>query len=200
MRCEYCESDAAFACGDCGKGLCWNHARLKVVCTDCIPKHAEQEIRIRSGSIEDKPFVERNFKEVLLLSDEDLRDEFDEDHSPPNHSLFIAEVDNTPVGFASLAKTSEVQGWLGMMAILPSFQRRGIGDKLVNAVINKARELGLKQLVVTTSNENVPALMLYMKHGFKTVSVKHDVHEKHGIRGFGVPGFDDVRLEMKLRD
>lgn len=192
MKCKYCEEEAVYACTYCGKGLCWDHVKLKVVCSDCIPQHEELEVKIRGGGLEDKPFVE-TFKKVLCLSDEDVEDNFS-----PNHYIFISEVDNIPVGFAILAKTSEVQGWLSTMGVLPRFQRRGIGTRLVKTITDKSRELRLKQLVVTTSNEDVPALMLCMKHGFKIVSVKHDVYEKYGICGFGVPGFDELRLEMKL--
>lgn len=193
MQCEYCEDDAVFVCSDCEKGLCWNHARLKVVCLDCVPKHEDIEIKIRTGSVKDKAFLEK-FKRTLLLSDSEIEDHI----SNPNKFVFIAEVNNTPIGFAVLAKISEIEGWLSVIGVLPHFQRMGVGTKLMGAIINKSREFGLKRINVTTSNENVPALMLFMKRGFKVVEAKQDVYKEYGIYGFGVPGFDELRLQLSL--
>ena len=131
MKCRYCEEDAAHACGDCGKGLCWNHARLKVVCLECVPKHEEIEINIRAGGIEDKPFVEK-FKKTLFLSEREIEDEL----TSPHHFIFIAEVNNIPVGFVVLAKTSETQGCLSLIGVLPGYQRMGIGTRLMKSLMN----------------------------------------------------------------
>ncbi len=43
-------------------------------------------------------------------------------------------------------------GWLGSLVIDPEYQKRGIGKALIEAVKNKAKELGLSKLYLFTLN------------------------------------------------
>jgi DNA-binding MarR family transcriptional regulator/N-acetylglutamate synthase-like GNAT family acetyltransferase len=51
-------------------------------------------------------------------------------------------------------------------AVAPQFQKRGIGAFLLNAAIQRARELHAKKLVLYTSPILISALNLYIKYGF----------------------------------
>lgn len=51
----------------------------------------------------------------------------------------------------------------------PKEQGRGLGRKLMQAVIDSAKTRGLRGAVVQTENENTPAQTLYEKLGFKKV-------------------------------
>ncbi|MDK2123885.1 GNAT family N-acetyltransferase [Parachitinimonas caeni] len=61
------------------------------------------------------------------------------------------------------------QGWLiARLVVSPAFQRRGIGQTLVNAAIDHA---GDNLLTVGTALANLPALQLYRRLGFRDASL-----------------------------
>jgi hypothetical protein len=65
-----------------------------------------------------------------------------------------------------------------------------------------ARRLGLHRLVVSTTNDNLPALYFYQRRGYRmTVLVPDSVIEHTGQvnSGFaGIPVRDEIRLEKRL--
>ncbi len=66
---------------------------------------------------------------------------------------------------------------MGPLAVLPEYQGRGIGSLLIKAVINKARELGYKGIVIYGNPD------FYHRFGFVNA-------EQFGIRTAGGENFD----------
>ena len=58
---------------------------------------------------------------------------------------------------------------LAKMAVDPSARGRGYGDRLVEAAIALAREVGARRLMLVSNTRLGPALALYRKHGFRDV-------------------------------
>jgi putative acetyltransferase len=58
---------------------------------------------------------------------------------------------------------------LAKMAVEPSAQGRGYGDRLVEAAIGFARGAGATRLMLVSNTRLGPALNLYRKHGFRDV-------------------------------
>jgi putative acetyltransferase len=58
---------------------------------------------------------------------------------------------------------------LAKMAVEPSAQGRGYGDRLVEAVIAFARGADATRLMLVSNSRLGPALNLYRKHGFRDV-------------------------------
>jgi putative acetyltransferase len=58
---------------------------------------------------------------------------------------------------------------LAKMAVEPSAQGRGYGDRLVEAAVGFAREAGARRLMLVSNTRLSPALKLYRKHGFHEV-------------------------------
>ena len=56
---------------------------------------------------------------------------------------------------------------LAKMAVEPSAQGRGYGDRLVEAAVEFAREAGARRLMLVSNTRLGPALTLYRKHGFR---------------------------------
>lgn len=63
----------------------------------------------------------------------------------------------------SEAKVGEVR----RLVVLPSHRRRGVGERLMDAVMKHARANGIVALELTTSDYNVGALSLYKKDGWR---------------------------------
>ena len=61
------------------------------------------------------------------------------------------------------------------VAVIDSFQRRGIGSALAAQVVKRARANGFARLSATTFLDNVPARALVARLGFLRVGIDHGV-------------------------
>ena len=77
---------------------------------------------------------------------------------------------------------------LAKMAVEPSAQGRGYGDRLIEAVIGFARAAGAARLMLVSNTRLGPALNLYRKHGFRDVPLDP-------ANGYSRA---DIQLELRL--
>ena len=56
---------------------------------------------------------------------------------------------------------------LAALAVAADRQRRGIGGRLVDVAVAAARTWGAGELWLVTTNDNLDALRLYQRHGFR---------------------------------
>lgn len=83
---------------------------------------------------------------------------------------------------------------------------QGIGTKLIEAVIQEARDAGCQRLFVTTTNDNLRALGFYQKRGFELVSIHRGaVNEARKLKPSisltgcnNIPIRDEIELELFL--
>ncbi len=76
----------------------------------------------------------------------------------------------------------------------------GIGSCLLDAVRDKARELGCKRLWLITTNDNTPALRFYQRRGFDLVALyRNAVTESRKLKP-EIPnaGFDGIAIRHEL--
>jgi ribosomal protein S18 acetylase RimI-like enzyme len=89
--------------------------------------------------------------------------------SPSVHG-FIGEADGTPAGFARVQfHRNENRLYLASLYLLPDFQRKGIGGRLLAAAEKKALAYNLGELWVGVMFQNEPARRWYEKRGFRFV-------------------------------
>ncbi len=81
------------------------------------------------------------------------------------HIFYIAELDKTPIGFASVSKEEDAVYKLNKLYVLPNIQKSGAGKALLNKVIVYARAQG-GQLLQLQVNRNNQAKLFYEKQGF----------------------------------
>jgi GNAT superfamily N-acetyltransferase len=79
----------------------------------------------------------------------------------PN-SWLVATIDGTVVGLGGVTGYGPFS-WLGLMAVDPAMQRRGIGQALVEALIARAQELGSSAVLLDASDAGAP---VYARLGF----------------------------------
>lgn len=77
---------------------------------------------------------------------------------------------------------------LAKMAVEPSAQGRGYGDRLVEAAVGFARGAGAHRLMLVSNTRLGPALNLYRKHGFQDVPLDP-------ANGYSRA---DIQLELRL--
>lgn len=84
--------------------------------------------------------------------------------------LFLAAVeDGVTVGYVG-CQTVLDEGYITNIAVLPAFRRRGIAERLLGALLERAEGLSFVTLEVRESNR--PAAVLYEKMGFLRVGVR----------------------------
>jgi GNAT superfamily N-acetyltransferase len=73
------------------------------------------------------------------------------------------------IGFIILTEIAARQGHLPQVAVLPEFQRQGLGRLLVSVGLSRLTELGFETLSLIVSRLNQPALRMYQLMGFQPV-------------------------------
>jgi len=81
--------------------------------------------------------------------------------------IFIALVDDEVAGTCALLKHTEKKYELAKMGVAGKYQNLGIGQKLVDATIEKSKQLGADKLILGTSKCLEAANHLYQKIGFE---------------------------------
>jgi putative acetyltransferase len=84
--------------------------------------------------------------------------------------IFMALVDNRPVGCCALLPMGQGEFELAKMAVLEEQRGRGIGRKVLEYAIAQARKLGATRLYLETNRKLVNAIHLYESVGFQHVS------------------------------
>ena len=76
----------------------------------------------------------------------------------------------------------------------------GIGSCLLDAVRNKARELGCKRLWLITTNDNTPALRFYQRRGFDLIGFHRNAIAEGRKLKSEIPnvGFDGIPIRHEL--
>ncbi|MGD8545241.1 MAG: GNAT family acetyltransferase [Candidatus Bathyarchaeota archaeon] len=80
--------------------------------------------------------------------------------------FFIALLDSQLVGSIMVGYEGH-RGWINYLAVLPSFQRRGYGRKLVNKAIDELKKIGCLKLNLQVRKSNAPVVEFYRHLGFK---------------------------------
>lgn len=199
MMCRYCEKDAVCKCSICESIMCGEHAKLRTVCPSCIKKTSLEYTvnRATEGMKKEtiKEFVRRFWGEEEQLT-------FDRKFKVADLPAYVAKAGNKVMGFASFAEI-ETAIILVALGIIPKYQNAGIGKTLIEKVEAEAKRLRKRKLLVSTSNDDLPALAFYQSLGFQIFEVKPNViAEKHGeiLKGIGgLPIRDELRLQRLLQ-
>ena len=198
MGCKYCGEDAVFRCGVCGGLICAKHARLATVCASHL-KESKLEFRVHKIVSGGERSVVRNFVRRFWGEEEQLT--FDRKFTVVELPAFVAKVQDAVIGFISFSPTSDAL-LVVALGVLPRYQGCGIGSRLIKKVEDEARKLGKIKVLVSTSNDDLPALGFYQSRGFQIYQVKPNViAEKHAkiLRGIGgLPVRDELRLQKML--
>lgn len=84
----------------------------------------------------------------------------------PGHNV-IAILDGAPAGMASGVPARHGAVGLISMFVAPLARGRGVGDRLVETILAWARDTGAARLRLAVKSDNIPAVGLYRRHGFR---------------------------------
>lgn len=100
------------------------------------------------------PWSESTFRGLLRRTDSDL---------------FVAELEGAIVGYSVFWAVTD-QGELGNVAIDKDHRGKGIGRKLIEAVLARAAERGTREIFLEVRKSNFGAQALYGQFGFYEVA------------------------------
>ncbi|MFF7127506.1 GNAT family N-acetyltransferase [Streptomyces sp. NPDC008240] len=117
--------------------------------------------------------------------------DFAQDHDPHLERVWIAELEGRPVGCVICVRDDvPATARLRLLLVEPDARGHGIGDRLVRAVVDFARGVGYRDLVLWTNDVLSSARHLYQRHGF--VLVAERPHRSFGKDLLG----QDWRLDL----
>jgi GNAT superfamily N-acetyltransferase len=189
---------AALRCGRCGRIADWNEARLQVVCS-CrtrlelpppLVREATAGDRIRALEIFSHEFRGRQ----LVANGQPV--------SVDNAELLVAETEGGVNG-ALAWRRHDGAFHIIALATDPMWQRAGVGGYLVAEAEALARRQGLPRVLVTVSNDNIPALYFYQRRGYTLAAVLSGAvasqPANRDLSGFaGIPIRDELQLSKEV--
>lgn len=183
-----------YRCPVCGEELPLTAARMTVTCSAHVPAGETPDVVVREATAADLAAIteicDRVWGETEL-------DTFGRTFDVLGTDNIVAEVDGT---FAGMIALSIDRGDLAvvMLSVYPEYQGAGVGGRLVDAAVRRATEMKLPLVKVATTNDDIPALYFYQRHGFHIFEIATGVMvDHHGAveTGFaGIPTRDEVHL------
>ena len=95
-------------------------------------------------------------------------------------SVYIAYYDGKPVGSFRLKQDGN-KVILSRFAVLPEFQRLGIGSKILKYAEESSRRSDVEMIELYSATEHRKLKNYYIRHGFKVVEVSEAKGYKRGV-------------------
>jgi putative acetyltransferase len=97
--------------------------------------------------------------------------------------IFFALSGEKAVGTAALLRVGEESFELAKMAVAPEYRGLKIGDKLMSACLEYAKNVGKRRVFLLSNTKLAPALALYKKSGFREIPLDPDnLYERTDIQ------------------
>lgn len=193
---DYPAEPFVLRCSRCGRLIDWDEARLQIVC-GCRPRFELPPVLVREATDDDRASVrdlfQRDFGRSRIVA---FGEVMDIDAMP----ALVAVVTDAPSGALTYRLLGDALHIVALATDAMS-QRSGVGGYLVAEAELLARRLELARVIVTTTNDNLPALYFFQRRGYRlTDLVPEGVHSQAGgLAGFaGIPVRDEIRLEKRL--
>ncbi len=188
---------AVLRCSRCGRFVDWEDAHVQVVCT-CRPHLDLPPVMVREATETDRAaareLFQQDFGRTKIVA-------FGEVMDIEQMPALVAILHDAPSGALAYRLLGDALHIVAL-ATDPMWQRSGVGGYLVAEAELLARRLTLGRLVVSTTNDNLPALYFYQRKGYRmTELVPGSIieHTHQIVAGFaGIPVRDEIRLEKRL--
>jgi len=194
----YSAKPSVLRCSRCGRFVDWAEARLQIVC-GCRPHLDLPPVLTREATAAERVLVlelfRRDFGRTRIAT-------FGEVVSLEDTSTIVADMQGDISG--ALAWKERDDGLqIVALATDPMWQRSGVGGHLVAEAEALARRSGTGRMVLATTNDNLPALYFYQRHGYRLSAILRNsvaAHSRgHVAQDFaGIPIVDELQLAKNL--
>lgn len=118
---------------------------------------------------------DNNFKEYLNKQcyDDEL-EHLESKYGLPYGRLYLAICDNKIAGCIGLRKIDNENCEMKRLYVKPAFRRKELGNILVKKIIEDAKAIGYKHILLDTFPFLEAAIKLYKKHGFYEIESYND--------------------------
>lgn len=196
--CHLCQDQGEFLCSSCHNPSCGKHSKFRIVCSHCIPQRT-CHYTLREATCDDAKAIKEL---VLLFWGDPIQLMFNQSYTVPDEPAFVAVDKEQVIGFLSYTNFGEDAVLIVALGVQPRYQGCGIGHSLIQKAEDYAKSQFRDQLLVVTSNDDLPALAFYQRQGFQLFEVIPDViAQKLGgmYNGIGnIPIRDELRLRKQL--
>jgi ribosomal protein S18 acetylase RimI-like enzyme len=160
----------------------------------------QETIEIRPKADADQAFVQSELvKHWCTTTIWSVDRRYEADQLP----AFIAWLDGHRVGHITLGFDP---GECEVVTLSATVEGKGIATMLLDAAAVEARQRGAKRLRLTTTNDNLRALAMYQKRGWKLIALHKGMIDRYRERvpaipliGLnGIPLHDEIELELPL--
>lgn len=107
-----------------------------------------------------------------------------------HHYLVAVDADEAVLGYAGLAVSPPDEAWIQNVGVRRAAQRRGIGRRLLEALLAEAERRGIRKILLEVAVDNGPAQRLYAQYGFEGVGVR---------KGYYQPSNTDALVMLRER-
>jgi GNAT superfamily N-acetyltransferase len=183
-----------YRCPTCGKDLPLGEARMTVTCAGHTER-APIEFEVRRAEDADTTAIEMICDRAL---GETVLDVFGATYDVMEAINFIATLEGELIGLLSLVLRGG-EATIIFMSVYPENQGTGVGSALLEAANTLANERGLQFLRVAVTNDDIPQMYFYQRHGFAIYEAA--IGEVADRFGSATPGFSSipVRDEFRMR-
>ena len=186
-----------YRCPTCGKDLPLNEARLTVTCAE----HQRSEpiaFAVREARKSDRRDVEQICDRALGETEVDV---FGKTFDVLSGVNLVAHAGDELAGLLACSVHGGALAIL-LLSVYPDFQGRGVGSALLEEADRIAAQRALPYLRTAVSNDDIPQLYFYQRHGFVLDELAVGaVADQLGsvVAGFsGIPVRDELRLRRAV--
>jgi len=132
-------------------------------------------VTIESMTVDDISQVAEIERQIFSIpwSEKAFRDSMESD----NTIYIVAKENNNVAGYAGMYLSFE-EGNITNVAVNPLSRRKGIGEKIVRDILNRAYEKGVRDVFLEVRETNSVAIALYEKIGFKEEGIRKNFYDK----------------------
>jgi len=92
------------------------------------------------------------------------------------YAVALDEKTDTPIGYGGMWHIIN-EGHITNIAVMPEFRRAGVGQQLLDYLLDAAKSLEMIGLTLEVRMGNEPAQKLYTKNGFKPEGIRKNYYE-----------------------
>jgi len=96
--------------------------------------------------------------------------------------ILMAYWNNEIAGTVALRKMKSGDYELTKMAVDEKFRGKGIGEALIHGLIDRAKEMGLRRVILYSNTVLENAIRLYRRLGFKEIPLEKGNYERSNIK------------------
>jgi len=186
-----------YRCPTCGKDLPLGEARMTVTCAAHTQSDAV-EFQVRKAVEADRAQIELICDRALGETDVDV---FGRTFDVLSGVNLVAVSEDALIGLLSLT-IERGEPSVVLLSVYPDYQGKGIGNALLSAADELAAKRGLSFLRAAVTNDDIPQIYFYQRHGFAIYEVAvGGIADRFGSAtpGFsGIPVRDEIRLRRAV--